>query len=192
MSARAPSPQGRMHVDGVKKNPSAFEHVDPAAVGNHRQILLSEVSGRSALIAKISEVVPGLTKDSPELETLVGELKELEFQGYQFEAATASFEMVVLKELGRFRPFLRPRAVPDHRRTGQRGPTHGLRDGQGAGGRPAMRSPPTKATARSTRSTARCARRSRSFTRTSRGSASSTTRCASWTPGRRPPRWCAS
>lgn len=98
-------PQGRMHVDGVKKNPSAFEHVDPAAVGNHRQILLSEVSGRSALIAKISEVVPGLTKDSPELETLVGELKELEFQGYQFEAATASFEMVVLKELGRFRPF---------------------------------------------------------------------------------------
>ena len=97
--------KGGMHVDGVKKNPSAFEHVDPAAVGNHRQILLSEVSGRSALIAKISEVVPGLTKDSPELETLVGELKELEFQGYQFEAATASFEMVVLKELGRFRPF---------------------------------------------------------------------------------------
>lgn len=97
--------KGGMHVDGVKKNPSAFEHVDPAAVGNHRQILLSEVSGRSALIAKISEVVPGLTKNSPELETLVGELKELEFQGYQFEAATASFEMVVLKELGRFRPF---------------------------------------------------------------------------------------
>lgn len=97
--------KGGMHVDGVKKNPSAFEHVDPVAVGNHRQILLSEVSGRSALIAKISEVIPGLTKDSPELDTLIGELKELEFRGYQFEAATASFEMVVLKELGRFHPF---------------------------------------------------------------------------------------
>ena len=97
--------KGGMHVDGVKKNPAAFEHIDPEQVGNQRQILLSEVSGRAALLAKVHEFVPGLSKHSPELEVLVEKLKELEYQGYQFEAATASFEMVVLKELGRFTPF---------------------------------------------------------------------------------------
>ncbi len=97
--------KGGMHVDGVKKNPAAFEHVDPERVGNRRQILLSEVSGRSALIAKINEFVPELSKDSPEMELLMNRLKALEYDGYQFEAATASFELVVLKELGKFTPF---------------------------------------------------------------------------------------
>ena len=97
--------KGGMHVDGVKKNTAAFEHIGPEQVGNQRQILLSEVSGRTALLAKVHEVVPDLSKSSPELGMLVERLKELEFQGYQFEAATASFEMVVLKELGRFTPF---------------------------------------------------------------------------------------
>ncbi len=97
--------KGGMHVDGVKKNTAAFEHIAPSVVGNRRQILLSEVSGRSALISKISEVVPDLSRDSPALELLVDKLKELEHEGYQFEAATASFEIVVLKELGRLKPF---------------------------------------------------------------------------------------
>lgn len=97
--------KGGMHVDGVKKNTAAFEHVDPSLVGNQRHILLSDVSGRSAMIGKIGEVIPGLSKQSPELDLLLGKLKELEYAGYQFEAATASFEMVVLKELGRFQPF---------------------------------------------------------------------------------------
>ena len=57
------------------------------------------------MIGKIGEVIPGLSKRSPELDLLLGKLKELEYAGYQFEAATASFEMVVLKELGRFQPF---------------------------------------------------------------------------------------
>ena len=97
--------KGGMHVDGVKKNTAAFEHISPERVGNQRQILLSEVSGRTALLAKVHEVVPDLSKNSPELGMLVERLKELEFQGYQFEAATSSFELVVLRELGRFTPF---------------------------------------------------------------------------------------
>jgi len=97
--------KGGMHVDGVQKNSAAFEHIPPESVGNHRQILLSEVSGRAALAAKIQEFVPDLSKDSPEMAGLVDKLKALEFEGYQFEAATASFEMVVLKELKRFNPF---------------------------------------------------------------------------------------
>lgn len=97
--------KGGMHVDGVKKNTAAFEHINPEMVGNRRQILLSEVSGRTALMTKIVDLVPGLSKDSPALVRLVDRLKKLEFEGYQFEAATASFELVVLKELGRFTPF---------------------------------------------------------------------------------------
>ncbi len=97
--------KGGMHVDGVKKNTAAFEHIAPEQVGNHRQILLSEVSGRSALMAKIQEFVPEISKDSQELNYLIDKLKSLEYEGYQFEAATASFEMIVLKELGKFTPF---------------------------------------------------------------------------------------
>ena len=97
--------KGGMHVDGVQKNTAAFEHIAPQLVGNHRQILLSEVAGRAALAAKIQEIIPDLSKDSPQMAGLVDKLKELEFEGYQFEAATASFELVVLKELGRFTPF---------------------------------------------------------------------------------------
>ncbi|MGI5966871.1 MULTISPECIES: citramalate synthase [Anaerotruncus] len=97
--------KGGMHVDGVMKNSAAFEHINPESVGNRRQILLSEVSGRTALMSKVAEFVPNLRKDSPELQKLVDKLKALEYEGYQFEAATASFEMVVLKELGYFKPF---------------------------------------------------------------------------------------
>ncbi|MEM1483815.1 citramalate synthase [Oscillospiraceae bacterium PP1C4] len=97
--------KGGMHVDGVKKNTAAFEHINPELVGNRRQILLSEVSGRTALMTKIIELVPNFSKDSPALNVLINKLKKLEYEGYQFEAATASFELVVLKELGRFTPF---------------------------------------------------------------------------------------
>lgn len=97
--------KGGMHVDGVKKNSTAFEHINPEQVGNRRQILLSEVSGKSALLAKIQEFLPGMTRQSPELERLVERLKEMEHSGYQFEAATASFEILVLRELGKFEPF---------------------------------------------------------------------------------------
>ena len=97
--------KGGMHVDGVQKNNAAFEHVAPEIVGNQRHILLSEVSGRAAMLTKISEVDSTITKDSPEANQLIQRLKELEYEGYQFEAATASFELVVLKELGKFSPF---------------------------------------------------------------------------------------
>lgn len=99
------SHKGGMHVDGVQKNSAAFEHISPEAVGNRRHILLSEVSGRAALMSKIIEFAPDLSRDSPELDSLVDRLKELEYEGYQFEAATASFEIVVLKQLGRYIPF---------------------------------------------------------------------------------------
>lgn len=97
--------KGGMHADGVKKNPRSFEHISPEAVGNKRNILLSEVAGRSAILHRINEIAPELTKDSPETKAIIDLLKDMEFKGYQYEAAEASFELLVKKYLGRIENF---------------------------------------------------------------------------------------
>jgi 2-isopropylmalate synthase len=94
-----------MHIDAVRKNPISYEHIDPALVGNSRSILMSEVAGRSMLLARINAVDPTLTRDSPETRQIVERLKELEHEGYQFESAESSFELVVRKLLGKHQPF---------------------------------------------------------------------------------------
>ena len=97
--------KGGMHIDAVVKNPISYEHVNPELVGNSRRMLMSEVAGRSMLLARINAVDPTLAKDSPETRGIVDKLKELEHEGYQFEAAESSFELVVRKMLGRYTPF---------------------------------------------------------------------------------------
>jgi 2-isopropylmalate synthase len=97
--------KGGMHIDAVNKNPLSYEHVQPESVGNTRHILMSEVAGRSMLLARINLIDPTLNKDSPETQKLLDRLKELEHEGYQFETAESSFELVVRKELGKYRPF---------------------------------------------------------------------------------------
>ncbi|MEN6492374.1 MAG: citramalate synthase [Rectinema sp.] len=96
--------KGGMHIDGVDKVSHSFEHIDPTFVGNRRRFLLSEVSGKKAVLLKIRDVAPELTKDSPETAKILDKLKELEHEGYQFEAADASFELLVKKVIGKFRP----------------------------------------------------------------------------------------
>lgn len=93
-----------MHIDGVQKLSSSFEHVDPAAVGNSRRFLMSEVAGRTSVLKKLETIAPGMHKDSPELKLIVKQLKELEQEGFQFEAADASFELMMLRTLKRFVP----------------------------------------------------------------------------------------
>lgn len=97
--------KGGMHIDAVNKNPVSYEHVNPEAVGNKRSILMSEVSGRSTIINKINEVDPTLTKDSPKTKLIINRLKELEHEGYQYEGAESSFELVIRKILGKYQPF---------------------------------------------------------------------------------------
>ena len=97
--------KGGMHIDVVTKNPISYEHIDPETVGNNRRLLMSEVAGRSTLLAKINAVDPTLSKDSPETQKIVDRLKELEHEGYQFETAESSFELVVRKLLGKYQPF---------------------------------------------------------------------------------------
>lgn len=99
--------KGGMHIDGVNKASRSFEHIDPELVGNERRLLMSEVAGRSTILAKIQAVDPTLTKDSPLTEELVNKLKELEHEGYQFEGAESSFRLLVRKHLGKYRPFFK-------------------------------------------------------------------------------------
>ncbi len=99
------SHKGGMHVDGVNKSPISFEHINPEAVGNERRVLMSEVAGRSTIISKIQKIKPELTRDSPETQIIIDALKELEFKGYQFEGAEGSFELLVRKKLGKYKPF---------------------------------------------------------------------------------------
>jgi 2-isopropylmalate synthase len=97
--------KGGMHIDAVVKNPISYEHIDPELVGNSRRILMSEVAGRSTLLARIRAVDATLDKDSPATQRVLDRLKELEHEGYQFEAAESSFELVVRRLLGRYQPF---------------------------------------------------------------------------------------
>ena len=97
--------KGGMHVDAVVKNPVSYEHIDPDLVGNSRRTLMSEVAGRSTLLARIRAVDPKIGKDSPETKKIIDRLKQLEHEGYHFEAAEQSFELVVRKMLGKYTPF---------------------------------------------------------------------------------------
>ncbi len=94
-----------MHADGVLKARESFEHINPELVGNRRSIVLSELAGRQSLIEKISHFGIKLEKNSDEATAVMARLKELERRGYVFEAAHASFELMVLRELKMFTPF---------------------------------------------------------------------------------------
>ncbi|SDK74490.1 citramalate synthase [Natronincola ferrireducens] len=97
--------KGGMHIDGVTKAPHSFEHIDPRRVGNKRRILMSEVSGKSTVLSKIQKVNPNIKKNSPETQKLIERLKELEYEGYQFEGAESTFELIIRKHLGKYKPF---------------------------------------------------------------------------------------
>ncbi|MBU0651211.1 citramalate synthase [bacterium] len=97
--------KGGMHVNAVEKNPVTFEHIDPSLVGNHRRILISELSGKSNIILKSKELNIDLDENSPKIKDILKEIKELENEGYEFEAAEASFNLLIQKVLGKHKPF---------------------------------------------------------------------------------------
>jgi len=97
--------KGGMHVDGVLKVTRSFEHIDPKKIGSERRFLLSETSGKSTILEKIQKISPELQKNSSETQWIIDRLKELEHKGYQFEAAECSFELMVRKHLGKYKPF---------------------------------------------------------------------------------------
>ncbi|MBN2373354.1 citramalate synthase [bacterium] len=97
--------KGGIHVSAIRKNKWTYEHIDPELVGNHQRILISELSGRSNILSKAAEYHIDLSVDSPEVQKVVKELKELEHQGFQFEGAEGSFELLMRKALGTYTSF---------------------------------------------------------------------------------------
>lgn len=99
--------KGGVHADAVGKNPETYEHVDPNLVGNQRRILVSELAGRSNIYLKARESNIALLKEHPQTRQVLSRLKKMEHQGYQFEGAEGSFELLILKTLNAYRPLFR-------------------------------------------------------------------------------------
>lgn len=97
--------KGGMHIDAVQKNAASFEHISPESVGNERRVLMSEVSGKSTILAKVQKIAPWISKNSDEMQKIIDRLKQLEHDGYQFEGAEGSFELMVRRLLGKDNPF---------------------------------------------------------------------------------------
>ena len=87
--------KGGQHVAAVLKHSDAYQHIDPSLVGNEPHVLVSELSGRGNILAKAHEFGLELDRDDPQTRWLVQHLKELEHRGYSYEAADASFEMLL-------------------------------------------------------------------------------------------------
>lgn len=116
--------KGGMHIDAVLKDPRTFEHVPPEAVGNERRVLMSEVSGRSTVLTKVRGICPEIDKESPEAGEIIDLLKDMEHKGYQYEGAEASFELLVRRHLGKYKPFfeLERSTILEHQATASAGP----------------------------------------------------------------------
>ena len=92
--------KGGMHIDAVLKRPDSFEHADPEAVGNERRLLVSDVSGRSTILHKLQKLWPDLERDDPLIAEVLKAVKQREYEGYQFEAAEASLELLAQRLRG--------------------------------------------------------------------------------------------
>ena len=95
--------KGGLHVDAVMKRPEAYEHLDPERVGNQRRLLVSDQAGGSAILERAGRLEIELAKDSPETHAIIARVKEMEHEGYQFEAAEASLELLMKKSVGHYR-----------------------------------------------------------------------------------------
>lgn len=99
--------KGGQHVNAVAKCISTYEHIAPELVGNRRRVLVGELSGRSAVLMKARELGMDLAADSPEVKEILAQVKRLEHQGFEFEAADASFYLLVRRALHRREPPFR-------------------------------------------------------------------------------------
>ncbi len=118
VGANAFAHKGGLHVSAVQKDPSTYEHVDPESVGNARKILVSDQAGRSNLLVRLREAGIEMAADDPRVARLLEEVKQREFQGYSFDGADASFEVMARRSLGLIKDYFQVssfRAVAERR-----------------------------------------------------------------------------
>lgn len=104
VGATAFAHKGGMHVNAVQKVSRSFEHIAPEVVGNHRRVLISDMAGRSNIVLKAQELGFPINNDTPELKAILDEIKELEHQGYEFEAAEGSLIVLMRRCLMQVKP----------------------------------------------------------------------------------------
>jgi len=97
--------KGGLHVSAVEKDPKSYEHIDPVLVGNTRRIVVSDQAGRSNILARLRDIGVAIDAKHPKLDALLDEVKTREFQGYAYDGAEASFELLAQRMLG---------SVPDY------------------------------------------------------------------------------
>jgi len=97
--------KGGIHVSAVMKASETYEHIKPELVGNFQRILVSDLSGRSNVIQKAAEYGIDLTQETPQVNHILRTLKDMESQGYQYEGADASFELLIKKATGKYKPI---------------------------------------------------------------------------------------
>ena len=113
--------KGGMHVSGIHRSSNAYEHIDPALVGNERRVLVSELSGRSNIVALAQK--HNIEPDGELIKTILAEVVARESRGYQYELAEGSFQILVQKLAGRFKPHfegIQYRVIVESDHTGQK------------------------------------------------------------------------
>jgi 2-isopropylmalate synthase len=115
--------KGGLHVSAVEKDPRTYEHIEPALVGNRRHIVVSDQSGRANILARFRDIGLAVDADDSKIATLVETVKAREYEGYAYDGAEASFELLARRALGRVPEFFRLARfrVMDDRRWNARG-----------------------------------------------------------------------
>ncbi len=115
--------KGGLHVSAVAKDPRSYEHVDPDRIGNRRHIVVSDQAGKANLLARLREIGVEVRPDHPKLGVLLDEVKQREFQGYAYDGAEASFELLAQRVLGAVPEYFRVERfrIMDERRYNAKG-----------------------------------------------------------------------
>ena len=99
--------KGGLHVSAIEKDPKCYEHIPPQLVGNHRHVVVSDQAGRSNILARFREIGIDVDAKDPKVQRLVDTVKEREFDGYAYDGAEASFELLARRALGNVPEFFR-------------------------------------------------------------------------------------
>lgn len=120
VGANAFAHKGGLHVSAVQKDPRSYEHIDPETIGNQRKILVSDQAGRANVLVRLAELGIEVDENAGEINQLVDEVKQREHQGYSYDGAAASFEMLARRLLGQWQDHftLHSYRVTDEHRTG--------------------------------------------------------------------------
>ena len=107
VGASAFSHKGGIHVSAVQKDPKTYEHISPNLVGNMRNIVISDQSGKSNILSRLEKLNIKIDKNDPNIQKILDEVKDREFIGYSYDGADASFELLSRRLLGQVKNFIK-------------------------------------------------------------------------------------